>query len=196
MDLQELDIKDVQSNLWILWIWITVTRGKPGSSKICILKPFLQPCRLPMMWSLRLHCYWQLYCVGIYLQIFTFSSSPVKTFLYLQLALQSAAVLNIQRCLYQKEYGNRDSSQVILDPPAFWCFSKVKYCFKGCSFNAFWFVLSDRLHMTAIHRSYLLLLLFWLQIKCKAQHMVTGLPEGEKKKKQNYVKATKVIWFN
>lgn len=113
-----------------------------------------------------------------YLQIFTWSSSPANTFLYLTLTLQSATVLNIRRGLYQREYHNRDSSQVILDPPPFWFFSEVKCYFKGCSLNDLWFVLSNKLYMTEIHRNDLLLLFFCLQIKCKAQHLLMGLPEG------------------
>lgn len=38
--------------------------------------------------------------------------------------------------------------------------------------------------MAAIHRSYLLILFFWLQTKRKAQHMLMGLPEGEMKEKK------------
>lgn len=139
------------------------------------LPPALQMC------SLRLHYYRQLYCVGIYVQIFTCSSSPVKTFLYLELALQSAALLNIQRCLYQKVYGNRDSSQVILDPPAFWFFSKVKCYFKGCSLNSLSFVLSDRLHMTAIHQSYLLLFFLLVTNKMQSLTHVNKTPRRKKK---------------
>lgn len=157
--------QDIQSNVWISWIWITFTSGKPGSSRICVLKTFHLPsCRLHGMWSVRLHyCYWQFYCVSIYLQILSWSLSPIKTFLYLELVLQSVAVLKIQRALYQKEDDNRDWRQVILDLPAFWFFFQVKRCFKGCSLNDLWFVLSNRLQMAAIHRSYLLILFFLLQ---------------------------------
>lgn len=178
--------QDIKSNVWILRIWITFTSGKPGSSRTCILKPFHLPSwRLHVMWSVRLRCcYSQFYCVSIYIQILSCSLSTIKNLLYLELALQTVAVLKTQRGLYQKEHDNRDWRQLILDLPAFWLFLKVKCCFKGCSLNDLWFVLSNRLQMAAIHRSCLLILFFWLQTKHKAQHMLMGLPEGEMKEKK------------
>lgn len=88
------------------------------------------------------------------------STIPICSFLYLELTLQSDEFLNVQRGWYKKKYSSRYLIQVILAPPSFCFFSKVKYYWKGCSLSALRFVLSDRFRRTLTHRNYVLHLFF------------------------------------